>query len=169
MLFAESDASGTEGDPAVTAPIRVEGDNEASFTVMAIPLTVTQYQSEPDTYGNSCDTTIAATSTDPAEGESTAQSPCVYDGVTFVILSCMHIEDDFSATPVVQMVSSDATDATGRFEFDVSISLQDDTIQEPAEYFLLVLSVQQNGVDTIRTSSGRQCIRVKIATDQDGG
>ena len=67
------------------------------------------------------------------------------------------------------MVSSDATDATGRFEFDVSVSLQDDTIQEPAEYFLLVLSVQQNGVDTIRISSGRRCIRVKIATDQDGG
>lgn len=57
----------------VTAPVRVQGDNTESFTLIAIPLTVAQYRADPGSYRNSCDAIILdptdQRSTDTAEGE----------------------------------------------------------------------------------------------------
>ena len=70
MLFADTDVRGSEDKSAVSASVRAEGgDNTHNYTVMVIPLTVAQYQAEPYTYGNSCNSIIAATSLDTAEGE----------------------------------------------------------------------------------------------------
>ena len=57
-----------ESAAAVTAPVRVEGDNEAELTLIVVPLTATQYMAQPATYANSCDRVIERTSNDPAEG-----------------------------------------------------------------------------------------------------
>ena len=75
MLFAESDASGSESNAVVTAPVRVEGDNTENLTVIATPLTVAQYQADPGRYRNSCDSIIQDAAThnlNPAEGECMA-------------------------------------------------------------------------------------------------
>ena len=62
-----------------------------------------------------------------------------------------------------------ATDAIGRYEVEIPISVVDDDIHEPTEYFLLVLDAHQSpATDLIRFTRGRQCIRVKITTDKDG-
>lgn len=78
--------------------------------------------------------------------------------------------EDFNPAPVETVVSSDATDALGRAEFDVSVPLIDDTIEEPlVEYFLLWLNASQNTeTDTIRFDPARRCIRVDIEADSDG-
>ena len=64
---------------------------------------------------------------------------------------------------------SDATDASGHYEINIPVSVENDDIQEPTEYFLLVLDAHQSpATDLIRFTRGRQCIRVKITQDQDG-
>ena len=56
------------------------------------------------------------------------------------------------------------------FEFEVNVALEDDTIQEPEEYFLLVLDVQQadNSKDKITVDAERRCLRVHIAQSLEG-
>ena len=62
-----------------------------------------------------------------------------------------------------------ATDAIGRYEVEIPISVVNDDIHEPTEYFLLVLDAHQSpATDLIRFTRGRRCIRVKITTDNDG-
>ena len=68
VLFAESDAPGIESSAAATAPVQVQGDNQAEFTLIVVPLTVSQYLAQPATYDNSCDRVIERTNNDPAEG-----------------------------------------------------------------------------------------------------
>ena len=68
ILFEELDASGSESDLIVNAPVRIEGDNRESFTLIATPLTEAQYQADPSAYGNICDSIITDNSVDPAEG-----------------------------------------------------------------------------------------------------
>ena len=56
------------------------------------------------------------------------------------------------------------------FDFEVNITLEDDTIQEPEEYFLLVLDVQQSDAskDKITVDAERRCLRVHIAQSLEG-
>ena len=67
------------------------------------------------------------------------------------------------------LILSNATEAKGRFDFDVSIPLLDDTIREPEEYFLLILDARQSpATDSITFTSGRDCISMDISADEDG-
>lgn len=86
-----------------------------------------------------------------------------------LLLIFMNLEGDFDATPIEALVPHDATDAIGRYEISIPVSLINDDIQEPVEYFLLILDAHQSPpTDSIRFTRGRQCIRVKITQDQDG-
>lgn len=55
VVFAESDASGSESDTTVIAPVRMSGDNDGPITLEVVPLTVDQYLSDSETYEQSCD------------------------------------------------------------------------------------------------------------------
>lgn len=67
------------------------------------------------------------------------------------------------------LVPYHATDAIGRYEIDIPVSVVDDDIHEPIEYLLLVLDAHQSpATDLIRFTRGRQCIRIKITQDEDG-
>ena len=58
---------------------------------------------------------------------------------------------------------------SGQYEFMVDITLNDDIVQEAAEYFLLVLSVQDSfSKEEIEIDQSRQCSGVKIKEDEDG-
>lgn len=70
VRFAETDVASSEDSSRVSAPVRVEGDNEDNITVIAIPLTLAQYQAQPGTYANSCDSIFDRDSVDPAECKS---------------------------------------------------------------------------------------------------
>ena len=72
--------------------------------------------------------------------------------------------------PVEQVVPSDATDLTGRQEYNLIIPITDDNTQEPLEYFLLWLNASQpDGTDTISYQNNRRCIRVDIEIDSRDG
>ena len=76
-------------------------------------------------------------------------------------------ESDFDGQ-VETEIQFNATDAKGRFDFNVGIGIIDDSIREPEEYFLLFLNANQSPrVDTITFPRNRDCIRVTIAADQD--
>ena len=50
-------------------------------------------------------------------------------------------------------------------EFHFSISLHSDSIEEPDEYFLLVLDIQE--LDVVNVANERQCMSLTIITDDD--
>ena len=66
-------------------------------------------------------------------------------------------------------VPSVATVPGQDYVFSINISLIDDTVREPDEYFLLFLNASQSPpVDTIAyPDSSRRCMRVTIQADQD--
>ena len=70
--------------------------------------------------------------------------------------------------PVEQVVASDATDLTGSKEYNLMVPINDDTTEEPLEYFLLWLNASQpDNTDTISYQNNRRCIRVDIEVDID--
>lgn len=75
--------------------------------------------------------------------------------------------DDFNTNPVKTTVGPHNAK---HFDFEVNITLEDDTIQEPEEYFLLVLDVQQSDAskDKITVDAERRCLRVHIAQSLEG-
>ena len=50
-------------------------------------------------------------------------------------------------------------------DFHFNISIQNDSIEEPDEYFLLVLDIQE--LDVINVANERQCMSLIIVTDDD--
>ena len=79
-----------------------------------------------------------------------------------------YTEEDFSTHPIEMAILDHAT-YSGRYEFMVDITLNDDIVQEAAEYFLLVLSVQDSfSKEEIEIDQSRQCSGVKIKEDEDG-
>ena len=76
-----------------------------------------------------------------------------------------YIEEDFSTHPI-EVTIPDQAAHSGRYEFVVNITLNDDSVQEPTEYFLLVLG--SPGKVAMVDDADRQCSGVKITEDHDG-
>ena len=70
LLFADVDKTVMESTSTVTISVIVRGHATGNLNVRITPLTVSQYQADPSRYRNSCNFTIAtSTSIDPAEGK----------------------------------------------------------------------------------------------------
>lgn len=65
--FPEFDVSVSEASTAVTAGVRLTGDNAEIVTIQVVPLTLSQYQANPGRYMQGCDSQTGST-TDQAEG-----------------------------------------------------------------------------------------------------
>ena len=73
VLFADTDAKAPEDYSFIQATVLIKGAKDLqrkhNFILTVIPLTVGEYLQVADRYGNSCDSIIMASNTDPAEGK----------------------------------------------------------------------------------------------------
>ena len=76
----------------------------------------------------------------------------------------MFLERDFSRTQLKTIV---APGNTVHDELYFNVSLRDDSIEEPDEYFLLVLDVPQLDETVYDIDKKRQCMKLTIIADKD--
>ena len=76
----------------------------------------------------------------------------------------MFSEKDFNRTRLKTIV---APGNTVHDKFHFNVSLHDDSIEEPDEYFLLVLDVPQLDETVYDIDKKRQCMKLTIIADKD--
>ena len=78
-------------------------------------------------------------------------------------------DTDFSTEPKkMAVLDSDHDASLGRYEFTVNIEIINDNIQEPEEYFLVVLEIQNSDTEKIQIDPNKQCSKIRIKEDKDG-
>ena len=77
---------------------------------------------------------------------------------------CLFSEKDFSRARLETIV---APGNTVHDEFHFNVFLHDDSIEEPNEYFLLVLDVSQSDETEYDIDKKHQCMKLTIITDKD--
>jgi hypothetical protein len=81
-------------------------------------------------------------------------------------------EADFSVHPVEMAVLDDDVQnnrGSALYEFMVDIAINNDNIQEPEEYFLVVLDVKDFDAEKrLEIDSSKQCARIRIKKDNSG-
>ena len=83
-------------------------------------------------------------------------------------LSCP-TDEDFSPDPIeIAVLESDHDTSLGRYEFTVNIAINNDGIQEPEEYFLVVLDVQNSDPEKLQVDPNKRCSKIRIREDKSG-
>ena len=79
-------------------------------------------------------------------------------------------DTDFNGTDPIEIavLDSDHDASLGRYEFTVDITIINDDIQEPEEYFLVVLEIQNSDTEKIQIDPNKQCSKIRIKEDKDG-
>lgn len=76
----------------------------------------------------------------------------------------MFTEEDFDQDPLTETITPNAM-SEGLQEIQFSIPITNDNIQEPSEFFLLVLEVHRNDSYTSDDSESGRCMRIYITDD----
>ena len=78
-------------------------------------------------------------------------------------------DKDFNTKPIeMAVLDSDHDTSLGRHDFTVSIEINNDDTQEPEEYFLVVLEIQNSDAEKIQIDPNKQCSKIRIKEDKDG-
>ena len=105
---------------------------------------------------------------DPVLADTCLSYHCHFPHIRNTLIFSISVED-FNPEPVMQVISSDATDNTGSIELDFRIALVDDAREERKESFFLWLNAStSDDRDSVMFTAGRRCIRVDISPDGDG-